>query len=106
MNISTCQAAQSIVGGLWPKTQAASSQICQDLGTKHDVFSDWAASRQGCGVGVRNQYPALRGKQSPRYAQDSPDLRQKEIIKVIKKVFMQATGVDKCAAINRSDMPI
>ncbi|MDF7630758.1 conjugal transfer protein TraH [Erwiniaceae bacterium L1_55_4] len=51
MNISTCQAAQSIVGGLWPKTQAASAQICQDLGTKHDVFSDWAASRQGCGVG-------------------------------------------------------
>ncbi|QGY32526.1 conjugal transfer protein TraH [Pantoea cypripedii] len=51
MNISTCQAAQSIVGGLWPKTQAANAQICQDLGTKHDVFSDWAASRQGCGVG-------------------------------------------------------
>ncbi|NIF23928.1 conjugal transfer protein TraH [Candidatus Pantoea multigeneris] len=51
MNISTCQAAQSIVGGLWPKTQAASAQICQDIGTQHDVFSDWAASRQGCGVG-------------------------------------------------------
>ncbi|QHM74018.1 conjugal transfer protein TraH [Mixta intestinalis] len=51
MNISTCQAAQSIVGGLWPKSQVASAQICQDLGTKHDVFSDWAASRQGCGVG-------------------------------------------------------
>lgn len=51
MNISTCQAAQSIVGGLWPRTQAANAQICQDLGTKHDVFSDWAASRQGCGVG-------------------------------------------------------
>lgn len=51
MNISTCQAAQSIVGGLWPKSQAASAQICQDLGTSHNVFSDWAASRQGCGVG-------------------------------------------------------
>lgn len=54
MNISTCQAAQSIVGGLWPKTQAASQQICQDLGNKHDVFSDWASSRQGCGVGGQN----------------------------------------------------
>lgn len=54
MNISTCQAAQSIVGGLWPKSQVASAKICQDLGTSHDVFSDWAASRQGCGVGGEN----------------------------------------------------
>ncbi|EMH4931931.1 conjugal transfer protein TraH [Serratia ureilytica] len=51
MNISTCQAAQSIVGGLWPKTQEASKKICQDIGGQHDMFSDWAASRQGCGVG-------------------------------------------------------
>ncbi|RRF57856.1 conjugal transfer protein TraH [Klebsiella pneumoniae] len=51
MNISTCQASQAIVGGLWPKTQEASKKVCQDIGGAHDVFSDWAASRQGCGVG-------------------------------------------------------
>jgi conjugative transfer pilus assembly protein TraH len=51
MNISTCQAAQGIVGGLWPKTQAATQHICQDIAGNHSVFSDWAASRQGCGVG-------------------------------------------------------
>lgn len=33
------------------KTQEASKKICQDIGGAHDVFSDWAASRQGCGVG-------------------------------------------------------
>ena len=51
MNISTCQASQAIVGGLWPKTQEASNKICQDIGGAHEDFSDWAASRQGCGVG-------------------------------------------------------
>ncbi|WP_447874189.1 conjugal transfer protein TraH [Serratia fonticola] len=54
MNISTCQASQAIVGGLWPKTQEASRKVCQDIGAAHDVFSDWAASRQGCGVGGEN----------------------------------------------------
>ncbi|PAV11594.1 hypothetical protein CBG25_00285 [Arsenophonus sp. ENCA] len=51
MNISTCQAAQGIVGGVWPKTQAATQHICQDIAGNHSVFADWAASRQGCGVG-------------------------------------------------------
>ena len=32
------------------------------------------------------------------YAQDSPDLRQKEIIKIINKVFIQAFYVDKLSA--------
>jgi hypothetical protein len=49
---------------------------------------------------IRNQYYAFTGKYIHRYAQDSPDLRQKEIIKVIKKVFMLATGVDKSEAIS------
>lgn len=51
MNVSTCQAAQSIVGGLWPKTQEASRKVCQDIGQDHSIFADYAAARQGCGVG-------------------------------------------------------
>ncbi|WP_334472494.1 conjugal transfer protein TraH [Arsenophonus sp. PmNCSU2021_1] len=50
-NISTCQAAQGIIGGLWPKNQANTQHICQDIAGNHSVFADWAASRQGCGVG-------------------------------------------------------
>lgn len=71
MNISTCQASQAIVGGLWPKTQEASRKVCQDIGQSHDVFSDWAASRQGCGVGdqmntVFNKATAEEKKRIPR----------------------------------------
>lgn len=51
MNISTCQAAQSIVGGLVPKNSETTRKVCQDIAGQHNVFADWAASRQGCGVG-------------------------------------------------------
>lgn len=49
-SMSTCQAAQDLVGGLWPKHTAAQRQICRDLGTQQGVFSDWASARQGCGT--------------------------------------------------------
>lgn len=51
MNVSSCQAAQGIIGGLWPKNTVQSQKICQDIAGETNMFSDWAASRQGCTVG-------------------------------------------------------
>jgi conjugative transfer pilus assembly protein TraH len=51
MNMSSCQAAQGIIGGLWPVTQVSQQKICQDIAGETNMFSDWAASRQGCTVG-------------------------------------------------------
>lgn len=51
MNMSSCQAAQGIIGGLWPVTQVSQQKICQDIAGESNMFSDWAASRQGCTVG-------------------------------------------------------
>ncbi|MFK3662746.1 conjugal transfer pilus assembly protein TraH [Scandinavium sp. NPDC088450] len=50
-NMSSCQAAQGIIGGLWPVTQVSQQKICQDIAGEQNVFADWAASRQGCTVG-------------------------------------------------------
>ncbi|WP_428980713.1 conjugal transfer pilus assembly protein TraH [Erwinia billingiae] len=50
-NMSSCQAAQGIVGGLWPRTQVSQQKVCQDIAGESNIFSDWAASRQGCTVG-------------------------------------------------------
>ncbi len=50
-NINSCNTAEDLVGGLWPKTQASQQQICRDVGSHHGVFTDWAAARQGCGTG-------------------------------------------------------
>lgn len=53
MNMSSCQAAQGIIGGLWPVTQVSQQKICQDIAGETNMFADWAASRQGCTVGGR-----------------------------------------------------
>ncbi len=54
-NMSSCQAAQGIVGGLWPRTQVSQQLICQDIGTSSNMFSDWAKSRQECGSGGQEE---------------------------------------------------
>ncbi|TNH04049.1 conjugal transfer protein TraH [Testudinibacter sp. TR-2022] len=51
LNVSTCQAAQGIVGGLFPKSQAASDYICSTIGNQNNFFADFAAARHGCGTG-------------------------------------------------------
>jgi len=63
MNMSSCQAAQGIIGGLWPVTQVSQQKICQDIGGQSNMFSDWAASRQGCTVG--GQSDSVTAKASP-----------------------------------------
>lgn len=50
-NINSCNSAEDLVGGVWPKTQSSQQQICRDIGTQNSTFSDWAAARQGCGTG-------------------------------------------------------
>lgn len=49
-SINSCETAQGLVGGLWPKTDRSSKYICEQLATNKGIFSDWAASRQGCGA--------------------------------------------------------
>lgn len=60
-NISSCQAAQGIIGGLWPKNTVQSQKICQDIGGESNLFADWAASRQGCTVGGKMDSTFERG---------------------------------------------
>ena len=49
MNISSCEAAQGLVGSVWPKMAGARSTVCAAVGNSQGKFSDWARSRQGCG---------------------------------------------------------
>ena len=51
MNVNSCETATGLVGGLWPKTQEAQRRVCSDIGStqRGNVFSDYAAAKQGCG---------------------------------------------------------
>lgn len=54
-SINSCEAAATLVGGVWPQSDASSQLLCNAMGTQLGVASDWAQSRQKCGAqGERN----------------------------------------------------
>ncbi len=64
MNISSCETAQALVGGIWPQMDTTRSTICEAVGNGQGVFSDWAASRQGCNNGGQRD-ATLAGNTDP-----------------------------------------
>ena len=49
LNISSCEAAQALVGSVWPKGDLADKAICEASGNSDGIFSDYAAAKHGCG---------------------------------------------------------
>ncbi len=47
-NMNSCETAEELVGGVWPKTRASQQQICEDVGSGKGIFKDWTEARQGC----------------------------------------------------------
>ncbi len=64
MNISSCETAASLVGGIWPATDTASRLICESIGNDGGIFSDWVGSRHGCGAEGK-QVQTLNGASGP-----------------------------------------
>lgn len=48
-NFNSCELAENMVGGVWPRTKATHQHICKDLGNHSGKFADWAMARQKCG---------------------------------------------------------
>lgn len=56
-SINSCEMAQNLVGGIWPKTAASQQKICKDQGTmgKDGLFTDYVKARMECsGNGFNN----------------------------------------------------
>ncbi len=51
MNINSCEAAATMVGSVWPKSDQASQHLCKAMGNNLGTFSDYADARHGCGTG-------------------------------------------------------
>jgi len=49
-NVNSCEAAASLVGGMWPKTDMSQKHICEAISSSGGLFSDWTAARHGCGT--------------------------------------------------------
>lgn len=67
-NINSCETAEALVGGAWPRTRATQQQICRDVGgSKGGLFDDWAQARQKCGVGDEFSSTMDKARNDPRY---------------------------------------
>ena len=51
MNVNSCETAAGLVGSVWPRTQEAQRRVCSDIALtqRSNIFSDYAAAKQGCG---------------------------------------------------------
>lgn len=49
-SINSCQMAQNLVGGIWPKTAASQQKICKDQGLmgREGLFNDYVNARMEC----------------------------------------------------------
>lgn len=54
-SINSCEAAATLVGGVWPQTDASSQLLCNAMGKELGIASDWAQSRQKCGAQERRE---------------------------------------------------
>ncbi|MBZ6383062.1 conjugal transfer protein TraH [Sphingomonas sanguinis] len=93
MNISSCEAAQGLVGSVWPKMSGARSTICAAVGNSQGKFSDWAKSRQGCGPGGEMD-ATLKGNTDPAMADKIPGAPRNYTWDAIRKSNKFA-GTDK-----------
>lgn len=50
LNINSCEMAQGLVGGIWPKGDLADKAICEAIGNSEGIFTDYAAAKHGCGT--------------------------------------------------------
>lgn len=48
ININSCELATSLVQGVWPKGQRASSYICEHAGSSSPIFRDLIEAKHGC----------------------------------------------------------
>ena len=62
LNINSCELAQGLVGGIWPKGDLADKAVCEAIGNSEGIFTDYAAAKHGCGTrGERSSTNAMGG---------------------------------------------
>jgi conjugative transfer pilus assembly protein TraH len=94
MNMNSCEMAEGLVGGMWPRAQAAKNLVCKNSGgAKKNIFSDWAEARYKCGKGEQGYEDSMKkAEEDPEYKKSI--LRNKNLIwKALEnKKFLMADG--------------
>src|SRR3546814_803862 len=68
LSINSCEMAQGLVGGVWPKGDLADKAICEAIGNSEGIFTDYAAAKHGCGTRSEEHTSELQSLMRTSYA--------------------------------------
>ncbi len=91
LNINSCEMAQGLVGGIWPKGDLADKAICEAIGNSEGIFTDYAAAKHGCGT--KGQRNSTNDSASTDYADVHPGIARNYTWHILKKsAFFSPNG--------------
>ena len=90
LSINSCEAAQGLVGGIWPKGDLADKAICEAIGNSEGIFTDYAAAKHGCGTGGQRASTTAAG--NGKYDDVNPGVPRNYTWTILKKSAFFAPG--------------
>ncbi len=91
LNINSCELAQGLVGGVWPKGDLADKAICEAIGNSEGIFTDYAAAKHGCGT--KGQRASTTAQGDGEYADVNPAVPRNYTWTILKKsAFFSPNG--------------
>ena len=83
LNINSCEMAQGLVGGIWPKGDLADKAVCEAIGNSQGIFTDYAAAKHGCGT--KGQRSSTNAGGGADYADVNPGVARNYTWHVLKQ---------------------
>ncbi len=90
LNINSCELAQGLVGGIWPKGDLADKAICEAIGNSEGIFTDYAAAKHGCGT--RGQRTSTTAQGAGKYDDVNPAVARNFTWTILKKSAFFSPG--------------
>ncbi len=99
-NFNSCEMAENLIGGMWPRTKATQQHICKDLGNHSGKFADWAQARQKCSEDGKYNETMAEAAENSEYKKSVilnknliwDALANSSYIKDLKEFFMSLSG--------------
>ena len=90
LSINSCELAQGLVGGIWPKGDLADKAICEAIGNSEGIFTDYAAAKHGCGT--RGQRSSTLKNAGAKYDDINPGMPRNYTWTILKKSAFFSPG--------------
>jgi conjugative transfer pilus assembly protein TraH len=90
LSINSCEMAQGLVGGIWPKGDLADKAICEAIGNSEGIFTDYAAAKHGCGT--KGERASTTAKGAGKYDDVNPGVPRNYTWTILKKSAFFSPG--------------